>query len=143
MLPIEKAIKEYKLAETIRQLAESSHEDPTYLPGHGLVYSSRTNRISKPTENLALMHQKVDEDLLVARANEMKSREALDLEMQKIADVTVREMVFLHFYKGLSWSNVGRRIGMKTSAVKMRWKRFRDKSELQLLEDKPLKETIE
>ena len=129
MLPIEKVIKEYKIAETARQLAEADHEDPTYLPGHGLIYSSRTNQISKPTENLALKHQNADKDLLMARANERKAREAVDAEMQKIEDVTVREMVFLHFYKGLSWSSVGKRIGMKTSAVKMRWKRFRDKNE--------------
>ena len=143
MLPIEKVIKDYRIAETARQLAEANHEDPTYLPGHGLTYSSRTNRISKPTENLALMHQKADEDLLAARANEIKARETLDAELLKIADVTVREMVFLHFYKGLSWSNVGKRIGMKTSAVKMRWKRFRDKAALQLLEDRPLEDPSE
>ena len=57
----------------------------------------------------------------------MEAEKAMKQELLAAGNGNLRKIAIYHFYYDWSWADIARKLGMKVSTVKMRWKRFHEK----------------
>ena len=131
---LEEKILEYKRAHAIRVMLEERQEEMTYLADYSPESHTGGSGISDPTAVLAMKRKGITDRIAAALETEDQAKEVMETALTRINDDTIRRMALYHFYEGHSWSKTAVKLGMKTSAVKMRWKRFREKEAMTTLQ---------
>ena len=124
---IEMKINDYRKARSNRIRIEEKLKEITVLPRHAFEVHVSRGSISDPTASRVSLRLDTEKQLNLARQLEQKTKQGMNRVLSAIQDDTLRQIIILHFYDGLSWAAISRKMQMKESTVKMRWKRFHEK----------------
>ncbi len=128
---IEALIRAYAETEEYYSYLKEKRQGVTYLKSRRpdqIVISK--GKPGDPTAKIAISIVELEERIKMVEKDMREKEKQMQNGLKEIGDPVLQKIAYYHFYKEYSFGQTARFLGMKVSAVKMRWKRFHDREVL-------------